>query len=386
MQHMKKSDESSHILPDASIEDVRQICASAGMPPDVQEKADSALEALEALTAVNRGSAEQGRKLAYVRHLADLPWNRTSKIKPDIHNVRKTLSQGLHAKPGVRDKILEHLTLNLLNEYETPRILVVDDEKIALESMAHILKKEDYAVVTAGSGTEAINKLNESHFDVVITDLIMGEVDGTTVIKESINKHPGTQVIMITGYATVDTAVEALRMGAFHYIEKPINIDELRSSVKEALHHNNPGGHSHALCFEGPEGEELISIGKLIAEALGRKCLRIPLQEIRSRDDIFGQSPTNSDAVPGRIIDEIRRAGTADPVIILDGIDMAGQYLTGDYASCLIDLIDPAKNCRFTDRYLDVPFDLSDVLFILAIKSADSMQSPLKDLLCVIKL
>lgn len=116
-----------------------------------------------------------------------------------------------------------------------PKILVVDDEKIALDSLELTLTREGYAVVTANSGADAIEKLKTDAFDIVITDLIMGDIDGHAVVKEIQNKYPGTKVIMVTGYATVDTAVEALRMGAFHYIEKPISLDQMRTVIKDAL-------------------------------------------------------------------------------------------------------------------------------------------------------
>ena len=118
---------------------------------------------------------------------------------------------------------------------EKSKILVVDDEKIARESLELTLTREGYTVVTAGSGAEAIEKLKAEHYDVVITDLIMGDIDGYAVMKEIKSNAPNTKIIMITGYATVDSAVEALRMGAFHYIEKPLKLDELRAVVRDAL-------------------------------------------------------------------------------------------------------------------------------------------------------
>ncbi|MHC4844325.1 MAG: sigma-54-dependent transcriptional regulator [Planctomycetota bacterium] len=118
---------------------------------------------------------------------------------------------------------------------EKSKILVVDDEKIARDSLELTLSKEGYIVVTASSGAEAIEKLKASDYDLVITDLIMGDVDGYAVMKEIKSNAPDTKIIMITGYATVDSAVEALRTGAFHYIEKPLKLDDLKAVVRDAL-------------------------------------------------------------------------------------------------------------------------------------------------------
>ncbi|HBH61566.1 MAG TPA: hypothetical protein DDX85_07490 [Nitrospiraceae bacterium] len=361
------------------------MLSSAGMPTDVRKTTDTALEALEALSTVTPVTSTHENALAYVGYLASLPWNRTAAHKPDLQGVEKILNEHVRDS-GSREKILEHLRGKSSDTYKKPTILVVDDERIALESLAYILEKEDYTVVTAGSGNEAIAKLKESDIDLVITDLIMGEVDGTAIIKETISRHPDTRVIMITGYATVDTAVQALRMGAFHYIEKPVRVDDLLSSVKDALRKKYSNGKRNVLCFEGQSREAQISLGKMIASTLDRKFVSISLSEIREESELCGLGRAEESAHPGRIIDELRCAGAADPVFMLEGLDAASRDFRGDLASVLVNVIAPLKNRNFTDRYLDVPFDLSHVIFIVTANSAKDIQSPLGDILDIVRL
>jgi len=115
------------------------------------------------------------------------------------------------------------------------RILIVEDEDIARQNLEHILKKEGYTVITANSGAKAFESLQNEEFDLVLTDLKMEKVDGMQVLAKSRELHPYTEVIMITGYATVDSAVAAMKKGAYHYIAKPYKIDEIRQSVGQAL-------------------------------------------------------------------------------------------------------------------------------------------------------
>ena len=114
-------------------------------------------------------------------------------------------------------------------------ILVVEDEDIARRNLEHILKKEGYEVVTTNSGTKALDLLRQRDFDLVLTDLKMEKVDGMQVLEKSRQVQPYTEVIMITGYATVDSAVAAMKEGAYHYIAKPYKIDEIRQIVRQAL-------------------------------------------------------------------------------------------------------------------------------------------------------
>ncbi|MBW1848055.1 MAG: sigma-54-dependent Fis family transcriptional regulator [Deltaproteobacteria bacterium] len=120
-------------------------------------------------------------------------------------------------------------------ENEKQRILVVDDEEIARKNLVHILEKVGYAVVSADSGMRALDLLRDKYFDLVITDLKMEKVDGMEVLKQTKKLQPDTDTVMITGYATVDSAIKALKKGAYHYIAKPYKIDEVRKIVSEAL-------------------------------------------------------------------------------------------------------------------------------------------------------
>lgn len=117
----------------------------------------------------------------------------------------------------------------------TPKILVVDDEAIARDNLEHILRKENYMVVSVDSGVKALRKLEDLEFDLVLTDLKMKQVDGMEVLTKTKEQYPHTEVIMITAYATVSTAIEAMQKGAYHYLPKPYKIDEVRMVVKKAL-------------------------------------------------------------------------------------------------------------------------------------------------------
>jgi len=117
----------------------------------------------------------------------------------------------------------------------TPRILVVDDEMIVCESCQRILKEEGYEAEIALSGKEAFEKMKEHPFDIVITDLKMPGIDGMEVLKTLRKEYPDTIVIMITGFSTVETAVEAMKLGAFDYIPKPFTPDEVTVVVKKAI-------------------------------------------------------------------------------------------------------------------------------------------------------
>lgn len=115
------------------------------------------------------------------------------------------------------------------------RLLVVDDEKAALANLQHVLAKAGYEVACAQSGQAAMGMIDRECFDVVLTDLRMERVDGMQVLRHCRDTSPGTEVIMVTGYATVDTAVDAMRHGAFSYIAKPYRMDEVRRAVGEAM-------------------------------------------------------------------------------------------------------------------------------------------------------
>jgi len=117
---------------------------------------------------------------------------------------------------------------------EKIKILIVDDEKIAIRNLQHILKKEGYLVKSTTSGQNALKMLSNEAFDVVLTDLKMEKVDGMQILKRTKELYPETEVIMITGYATVETAIEAMKHGAYHYLTKPFKLDEVRKVVREA--------------------------------------------------------------------------------------------------------------------------------------------------------
>lgn len=179
---------------------------------------------------------------------------------------------------------------------EIGRVLIVDDEATAVENLAHVCRKEGYEVTTRMTGTGAIEALEKMRFDVILTDLRMEKVDGMAVLGRAKELDPETAVVLITGFATLDSAVEAMKAGAFHYIAKPFRLDEVREVVRNAL--------------------ELVQLKR------ENRKLKSQLTNSRNEPTIITQ-----DAIMQRLLEMTRQVAQTDTNVLISGESGTGKEL-----------------------------------------------------------
>jgi DNA-binding NtrC family response regulator len=188
-----------------------------------------------------------------------------------------------------------------MNASDTPvRVLVVDDEAPALKNLTHLLRKEGYEVTARQSGATGIAELQQHEFDVVLTDLRMKGVDGMALLRRAREVQPECEVIVITGHATLDSAVEAMKEGAFHYIAKPYRLDEVRQVVRGAL-----------------------DVTRLKRE---NRVLRRRIEDYEGPSNIITQDPCMR-----RLLDTARQIGPTDCNVLVTGESGTGKELLARY-------------------------------------------------------
>ncbi|MCG8552260.1 MAG: response regulator, partial [Desulfobacterales bacterium] len=322
MKRIFKKEEDTGIL-DTGAEEVaalREAVLAQSMPPEVE---NILLKEVDRLEKINPSAAEYTIGLNHIDYVTTLPWNRYTQDNLDIQRAERILNSDHYGLGEIKERILEHLAVRQMKLSRKNTILVVDDEQITRMNLAHVLSKEGYEVNTADGGTRALTFLKQKTVDLVITDLKMDKIDGMTLLERIKASSPSTEVIIISGYATVLTAVDAIKRGSFHFIPKPLKLDDIRETVKKALGKKRGlvEARGPVICFAGPPGTGKTSLGQSIAQTLERKFVRISLAGVKDEADIRGHRRSYAGALAGRIIQEIRRAESLNPVLMLDEID-----------------------------------------------------------------
>ena len=311
------------------VEDLRERVEALKLGEEQQAEVERELKRLE---RTSPQSAEYQVIRTFLEWVTELPWSTRSEDKIDLALSTEILDEDHYGLEDVKDRVLEFLAVRKLqlDRAEDPEDAAGDEE----------------AGKAAEPGEPAAEPAEASEAQE------SSEADGAEESKEATGAEESKEA---TGEAEVADEPE-------------------ESAAAEPV-----GGRGPILLFVGPPGVGKTSIAQSIARSLGREYVRISLGGARDEADIRGHRRTYVGAMPGRIIQGMRQAKSKNPVFLLDEVDKLGVSFQGDPSAALLEVLDPAQNSSFTDHYLGMPFDLSEVLFIATANYSDRIPAPLYD-------
>jgi ATP-dependent Lon protease len=315
------------------VEELREKIEALDLPEAARDEAERELNRLR---RTHPQSAEYQVIRTYLDWVIELPWNARTEDEIVMDRAESILDEDHYGLEDVKDRVLEFLAVRKL-QMERAEEEAREEARAAAEEAA--------AVDEDAEGTEAEDE---------------PEVEGVDRVL------PGTQL---------DFGADEPEEDAAEPEEPEAEGDRPEPDPARA----RAVGKGPILLFVGPPGVGKTSIAKSIARALDREYVRIALGGARDEADIRGHRRTYVGAMPGRIIQGLKQAGTKNPVFLLDEVDKLGASLQGDPSAALLEVLDPAQNNSFTDHYLGMPFDLSEVLFIATANYRDRIPAPLLD-------
>jgi ATP-dependent Lon protease len=334
------------------IEDLRKRIEALALDEDARTEVDRELRRLE---RTSPQSAEYQVIRTFLEWITELPWNQRTEDKIDLRVAEEILHEDHYGLEDVKDRILEFLAVRKLQMERSPPPAEGPTGEDGGDAGGSAVESEE--VVEAEAGPTVLFTTG----DAPVSDGGNGHGEPLPGVGAS-HASPGEEPA-----ASGDEPGEAEDPEPTESPEIP------RAEAEEMV------GRGPILLFTGPPGVGKTSIAQSIARSLGRKYVRISLGGARDEADIRGHRRTYVGAMPGRIIQGMRQVKSKNPVFLLDEVDKLGVSFQGDPSAALLEVLDPAQNSTFTDHYLGIPFDLSEVLFIATANYADRIPAPLLD-------
>src|SRR5712672_2129616 len=377
--------------------------------PDIIGEVDAELEALqrnaqELFRDVVSHSPQLSDDLQSVAMNIDDPGRLADFIAGTLPSLSTLVRQELIETPNVR-KRLEALIRELSKELEVlelrSKIHEQVQEQVSQNQREYLLREQMKAIQKElGESDDSMQEIDELRKKVDDANMpVEAKKECDRELKRLAKMTPASAEYMVSrtylewmtslpwskssGHEEIDISKAQTILNEDHY-----DLEKVKERILDylAVKKLQPGMKGPILCFIGPPGVGKTSLGKSIARSLGRKFVRIALGGMHDEAEIRGHRRTYIGALPGQIIQGIKRAEMNDPVMMLDEVDKLGRDFRGDPSSALMEVLDPEQNSAFRDHYLDVTFDLSKVLFITTANMLDPIAEPLRDRMEIIEL